>query len=195
MEKIVDRTKNILLQPKVEWDIIQYEYSSPRELLMRYVLPLAGIAAAATFLGFWIFGINAGIAKVSGFDTGLILGINSLIIDIVTVVLGAYIIDSLAPSFDAEKNLEKSMQLVAYAYTPVMVGAFLNIYPPLSLLGSLIGLYGIPLLYWGLAPMKHVPESKRIVYLIVAIVILFLLNLVIGFLLNGLFGSPYQVPA
>ncbi len=195
MNQLADRAKNILFRPKIEWDIIQYEYSSTRDILMRYVLPLAGLAAAATFLGFWIFGMNAGIVKVGGFDAGLILGINSLIIDIVTVVLGAYIIDALAPSFEAEKDLEKSIQLLAYAYTPVMVGAFLNIYPPLSLLGSLIGLYAIPLLYWGLVPIKRVPESRRIVYLIVAVVLLFVLNLVIGFLLNGLFGSPYQLPA
>lgn len=193
MKKIIDRVKNILFHPKEEWAIIQYEYTSVKDLILQYVLPLAGIAALAVFIGYGIFGINAGIAELGGFDIGIILGINRLIIDVATVVVGAYVIDALAPSFDAEKNLEKSAQLVAYAFTPVMVGSFLSIFPALSMLGSLIGLYSIPLLYWGLSPMKQVPESKKIVYLIVAIVVLIVINFVIGFLLNGLFGNPYSL--
>jgi len=195
MQEILDRVKNILLHPKEEWGIIQHEHTSTRDLIVHYALPVAGVAALATFLGYGLFGINAEIVQIKGFDTGLILGINSLITNIATIIAGAYAIDALAPSFGAEKDIEKSMQLITYAYTPVMVGGILNIIPAISALGTLFGLYSIALLYWGILPLKKTPKSKHLTYLIISIAILILINFVIGYFLNGLFGSPYQLPA
>ena len=195
MNKQLDKVQNILLHPKREWEITQYEYTPSREVILQYVLPLAALSAAATFLGIWLWGFNTAIVRISGFSTGIILGINGLLIDLLTVVLGAYLIDALAPSFHAEKNREKSMQLIAYAYTPVLVGGLLSFIPLLSMVGNLLGLYSIPLLYWGLVPMKRVPEDKKISYLIVAVLLLLLLNAFVSYLLNGLFGSPYRMPA
>lgn len=190
--QIVDRVKNIILNPKSEWDIIQYEAQPPKALLTQYVIPLAVLAALAAFLGLWLFGVNAGITKVGGLNWGISTGISVFIQDVASILLAAYVIDALAPYFDSEKNLEKSMQLVAYSYTPALVGGFLYLIPSISIIGSLFGLYGIYLWYLGLSPMKGTPENKKILYLIISIVVLIIVNAIVGYILTGILGSFFS---
>src|SRR5699024_8992962 len=194
IKEISDRVKNIILHPKQEWNVIQFEQASTKELLLQYIIPIAGVAAIATFIGYGAFGINTGVSRVGGFRTGIILAINQFIGTIGITVLGGYIIDALAPYHRAEKNLESSMQLMVYAYTPVMIGNILNIIPSLSMIGNIFGLYGVVLLYFGITPMKHVSQQKKTVYLILILFAIFILNLIIGYVLNGFFGDPYSSP-
>ena len=53
---LVDRVKNILLTPKTEWDVIAAEATPTASLITGYVLPLAGVAALATFIGYCLVG-------------------------------------------------------------------------------------------------------------------------------------------
>jgi len=85
----------------------------------------------------------------------------------------------LAPSFGSEKNMGRSVQLVAYSYTPAWVGALLAIYPPLAIVGALGGLYGFYLLYIGIPKLKKTPTDKVGAYFVVSIVTLIVVYLVI----------------
>ncbi len=65
---IVERVKNILLSPATEWDKIAVEPTTPKELMITYVLPLAALSAVMQFIklsvfgvGFFTFGIGIGI--------------------------------------------------------------------------------------------------------------------------------------
>ncbi len=190
--QIVDRAKNIILSPKSEWNIIQFEAKPPKLLLTQYVIPLAALAGIAAFLGLWLFGVKTGFSKVGGFNWGLSTGIGVFVQDVASVILSAYVIDALAPYFNSEKNLEKSMQLVGYSYTPALVGGLLYIIPPLSFIGSLFGLYGIYLWYVGLSPMKGTPEDKKVVYLIISIVVLIIISAIVGYILNAILGNFFS---
>ena len=53
---LVDRVKNILLTPKTEWEVIERETTPTASLITGYVLPLAGVAALATFIGYCLVG-------------------------------------------------------------------------------------------------------------------------------------------
>jgi len=52
-------------------------------------------------------------------------------------IISAFIIDALAPSFGAEKNMGRSVQLVSYSYTPGWIGGLLAIIPAIALIGAL----------------------------------------------------------
>lgn len=189
---IVQRAKGMILSPKSEWEVIKMEPALPKDTITQYVLPLAALAAIAVFIGYWLIGINAVIIHMGGIRWGLYYGLTSLIRDIVAVIIAGYVVDALAPSFLSEKNINKSIQLVGYAYTPVFLGGILAVIPALRFIGSLFGLYGIYLWYLGLTPLKNTPEDKRIGYLIVSILVLIVVYLVIGWILGmifmGLFG-------
>ena len=48
---IVDRVKNILLQPAREWEVIEGEAETIGGLYRRYIIPLAAIPAVAGLIG------------------------------------------------------------------------------------------------------------------------------------------------
>jgi hypothetical protein len=186
---IVDRAKNILLTPKTEWPVIAGEAPDIGQILMGYVVPLAAIAAVAGVVGRGVIG-EAGYATT--FAYGLAYGIMTFLVAVAGVYIAAYVVDFLAPTFGSEKNLGRSIQLVAYASTPGWVAGILNIIPSLSVIVLIANLYGVYLLYLGLAPVKKTPQDKLVPYLVVSIiavlVVYVILGLILGGIVFGLFG-------
>lgn len=192
---LIERVKNIIITPKTEWEKIAVEEQSMSSVITSYVLPLTLVGAVAVFIGYGLIGVDTGFlgVRVKGMNWGLYMAINKFITGILAVVISAYVVDMLAPSFGSEKNLNKSAQLVAYAYTPAMVGAILSILPMLGIIGGLFGLYGIYLWYLGLGPMKKTPEDKKVVYLVVSIIVLIVVSFVIGLVMTRVLGGVFGI--
>src|SRR6478672_4482471 len=55
---LVDRVKNIIVTPKTEWDAIAAEATQPPAIVTGYVLPLAAVAAVASFIGMCFIGVS-----------------------------------------------------------------------------------------------------------------------------------------
>jgi len=190
---LIERAKNIIISPAREWNVISTETPDTGKIITGYVLPLAGAAAIAAFIGYAFIG-----RYYTGMTWGLYHGLNVLIGALLSVFVSAFIIDALAPSFGSEKNMGRSVQLVAYSYTPAWVGGLLAIGPVLGLIGALAGLYGLYLLYVGMPVMKKTPEDKHVGYfvvsLLVMIVVFMLIGWIIGRLLLSVFGLSYGLP-
>ena len=72
---IIDRVKNILITPQKEWDVINGEQPNTPGIITGYVLPLAGAAAVAAFIGYGLIGVNFGFGiRIKGMDWGLYQG-------------------------------------------------------------------------------------------------------------------------
>ncbi len=56
---LVDRAKNILLQPKQEWAVIEAETTDTKTLYTSYAMILAAIPAVAGFIGMSIIGYGS----------------------------------------------------------------------------------------------------------------------------------------
>ena len=192
---LIERAKNILLTPNKEWDVVNGEEPNTSSIITGYVLPLAGAAAVAAFIGYGLIGFNYGFVKFKGINWGLYQGLTVLAGALLSVFVSAFVIDALAPSFGSEKNLGKSVQLVAYSYTPGWIGGLLAILPSLAIIGSLAGLYGLYLLYLGLPKLKKTPADKHVSYfvvsLLVMIVVFVVIGLILGKILMSVFGLSY----
>lgn len=177
---LIERVKNILLTPKTEWDVINGETATTQSLLMGYVLPLAIIAAAGSLLKGLLF------AGTYGLKYFIVTAAIAFIAAVISFYITVIIVDMLAPSFASEKNMDKSAQLVAYSATPSYVGALLSFIP---VVGGIIALaawaYGVYLMYLGIGPLKKTPEDKKVVYMIVA----FLIMIVLYFILVAVLGA------
>jgi hypothetical protein len=161
---IIERVKNILTKPKLEWLAIQTESTKSSSLLTSYLLPLAVLTSLATFIGY------AFVFRYGDTTIALYIAIIQLVSLVVAVYATVYIADALAPSFGSEKNLDRTAQLVIYASTPVFIGGLLTIIPDLGWLGLLAGaVYSIYLLFLGLPILKKTPEDKVPIYLIVIV--------------------------
>ena len=179
---LIQRAKNILLTPKTEWNAVAGETATLGSLLTGYVLPLSLIPAVCSFLGMMIFG-----GLILGTTAGIVMAVVSVVATILAYVIGTYIIDALAPSFKSEKNLGRSAQLMAYSATAVWVAGVLSLVPLLGWLAILAGAaYSIYLMYLGLGPVKKTPEDQRVLYVIIAIVVYWVVNLVISTLIGGI---------
>lgn len=186
---IIERVKNIITSPKTEWDTIAGEDQNLASVITTYIVPLALAGAVCTFIGYGFIGMSIGFFKMKGIEWGIKMAVIQFVSVLIGAVVTTYVVDALAPSFGSEKNINKSAQIVAYSYTPSLVGAFLTILPVISLLGSLFGLYGIYLVYLGLGPMKKTPDDKKVIYMIITFVVLIVISMVVGTILGSILGT------
>ncbi len=184
---LVDRAKNIILKPDDEWNAIANEEPNIQQILLGYVLPLALIPTIAIIIGWGVVGTFG----FTSFTYGIAMGLVQLINAFLSVLIAAFVIDALAGSFGSQKNMGRAVQLVAYSMTPVWLAGILNIFPAIGWLGGLIGLYGLFLMYKGLAPMMKTPDDKKIGYLIVSIIILIVVYFVIAAILTAIFLAVF----
>ena len=167
---LIERVKNIIVTPKTEWEVINREAATPGSLFTSYILPLAIFASLGSVIRYFL---TVGCMGTWGFKYVIAGALIAFIAVLLSFYLTALIVDMLAPSFNSEKNLGKSAQLVAYSGTPSYIGGFLSFIP---VIGPIISIaawaYGIYLMYLGIGPLKKTPEDKKVVYLIVAFIIL-----------------------
>jgi hypothetical protein len=180
----IERAKNIIVSPNKEWDVIALEQPNTGQIIMGYVLLLAGAAAVAAFIGYGLIGFNYGFFHYATTSWGIYYALNVLIGAIAGVLISALVIDALAPSFGSEKNMGRSVQLVAYSYTPAWVGGLLAIYPPLSIIGLIAGIYGLYLLYIGMPKLKKTPADKQVGYFVVSLITIIVVYFVIGLIMS-----------
>jgi len=183
---IIERAKNIIVAPNKEWDVIALEQPNTGQIIMGYVLLLAGAAAVAAFIGYGLlFGPSLGFGlRVATTEWGIYYALNVLVGAIAGVFISALVIDALAPSFGSEKNVGRSVQLVAYSYTPAWVGGLLAIYPPLGIVGALAGLYGLYIMYLGMPKLKKTPTDKHAGYFVVSIITIIVVYVVIYLIMS-----------
>ncbi len=185
---MVERIKNILVNPKSEWGVIEKEETSVQELTVGYLLILALIPAIASLIGYWLVGYKVPfVGHVGGtFAIGFRQGLLAFISPVVSVFIAAYVIDLLATSFESQKDFRKAFQLVVYSYTASLVAGVVMIVPSLGIIATLAGIYSLYLLYLGLQPMMKTPENKVTTYFIVSLLVMIVVTILVAAILSGL---------
>lgn len=182
MAGLVDRVKNILINPKQEWPVIDGEPGDTKEVFT-YVAILAAIPL--------VFGILGGlIIAPLGLAFVIVPAIVGYILAFVIVYLVAMIANALAPTFSGGKHMPSALKLVAYSYTPAWIGGIFNIIPGIGWLISLLAsLYSLYLLYLGIPVLMRSPQDKAVGYTIVLVLCAIVLSFVIGAVLVAIFGA------
>ncbi len=174
---LVDRVKNILLTPKTEWPVIAGETATVQGLYTGYIAILAAIGPIALALRTGLFGMGLGVALVS------------YLLALIMAFVLAWLVDALAPSFGGEKNIERSLQLVAYAFTAAWVAGVFHLIPfagpLLSLAGSLYSLY---LFYLGAPVLRKCAPDKAAGFTIVVVLCAIVAGAILSYLLFSLGG-------
>jgi hypothetical protein len=135
--------------------------------------------------------------RIMEIDWGIYQALTIIIGAFVSVYLTSFIVDALAPSFQSEKNFNRSVQLVAYSLTPAWIGGLFALIPAIAFIGSLFGLYSLYLLYIGLPKLKKTPIDKQTGYFVVSLVVCIIVYMVVGWILGGIlmrsFGLSYEI--
>lgn len=187
---LVDRVKNILLQPKQEWAVIEAETTDTKTLYTSYAMILAAIPAVAGFIGGSIIGYGT-LFGVS-FRVPVAQGIAGMIVGYALSLGGVYVlalvIDALAANFGGAKNMNQALKLAVYSATASWLAGIFSMVPGLGILG-LLGLYSLYLLYTGLPPLMKSPEDKAMTYTIVVVVCAIVIAVVIGAISASVVGT------
>ncbi|HEX4737956.1 MAG TPA: Yip1 family protein [Allosphingosinicella sp.] len=174
---IVDRVRNILTKPKLEWPVIDAEPTTIADIYRNYVVILAAIPAICSAIGLFLMGNG-----FFHFSASYIIGqaVLSYVLTLVGVYIFALILEALAPSFGGTKDRVKAFKLAAYSWTAAWVAGVLMIIPLLGILVLLAALYGFYLLYLGVPVLMKVPEDKSAVYTIAAVVAMIIIYFLIS---------------
>jgi hypothetical protein len=185
---LVDRVKNILLQPTAEWQKIEAEPKDTGKLITGYLLPLAGAAVLAFAIGATVFGYGAfGFTVHLPLTTVIGMAVTQLVMAVVSALVFAWIVNALAPSFGSTQDIGQAQKLVVYSATASYVAALFQIFPPLAMLG-ILGIYSLVLLYKGMPVMMKTPLDKRIGYLVTCIIAAIVLGIVASVVLGSVKG-------
>jgi len=191
MAKILERVKDIILNPKATWQIIKDEPVDIKSLYLNYIAPLALIPAICSFIGMTLIGIRIPTGAVirAPLIGSLVSGVVGYALNLVGVLIGAWIVKLLAPTFNSKADLDEALKLVAYSLTPMWLVGVFSLVPGLGIL-SILGLYGIYLLAIGLTPVLGTPEEKVVWYTIAIILIGIVVSFILSAIVYGAFYGP-----
>lgn len=183
---LVERAKNLILQPKDEWPRIDAEPMTVKGIFTGWVVPLAAIGPVAGLIGSLTFGYSVlGITwrpSIGGAVTSAVIG---YVLALVAVWLIAQIINALAPTFGGTKDIVAATKVAAFSATAGWLAGVFQLVPMLGFLG-LLGLYSLYLLYVGLPRLMKAPEEKAMGYTITTIVAAIVVMLVVGGLTSAI---------
>jgi hypothetical protein len=189
---MVDRVRNLLVQPKEEWQRIDAEPVETVEFYRSYIGPLAAIGPVASVIGLSIVGVwmpYGGTVRVS-----LLSSIAHALVGYVLALIGIYvvalIVDALAPTFSGRRSQGQALKVAAYASTPGWLGGVFLLIPSLGILTMLASLYGIYLLYLGLPLLMKTPQEKAVAYVAAAVGCAIAVFLIFGVVSSLFMGGP-----
>lgn len=184
---LVERAKNVLLQPKVEWPIIDLERTTAQELFTHYILILAAIGPLASWIGMSVFGIE--LPFVGRIRTPLLSGILPMLVSygfgLLGIFLLAKVINVLAPTFGGVKDSTQALKTAAYACTAAWVGGIFSLMPSLVIFGLFAGFYSLYLLYTGLPILMKSSPDRSLAYTVSVVLVGFL----VGILLTAVYAA------
>jgi hypothetical protein len=188
---LIDRVKNIILTPKTEWPVIDREPGDVPYIFTNYVAILAAIPAICGFIGMSIVGISLpGVGTIRmPVATGLLSAIVGYLLTFAIVYVVALVVDALAPTFSGRKNFESALKVTAYSYTPSWLCGIFLLIPSLRLL-TILGLYGLYLLWLGLPVLMKSSQDKSLPYTAAVVVCALIIQIILGLILSTLFSFP-----
>lgn len=184
---IVERVKNILLQPKTEWPVIEPEQTSTQALYTGYIMPLAAIGPIAMLVGLSVVGVQM------PFSSLLSQMLVSYVLGLAGVYVLALVINTLAPTFGGTSNLTQALKVAAYGATAAWVGGAFHLLPSFGILGLLAALYTLYLLYLGLPVLMKSPPERSLGYTVSVVIAAIVLFVVIGAISASFVGLPMAV--
>jgi hypothetical protein len=185
---IFKRVKLIISNPKNEWIQVEFENPGVPKMIFGYLLPLALIPLICLIIGYGVIGDRNSIATpflwFRDMKAGIAYGIGFFTSCILTPIIAAFIINSIAPRFNTEKSLRRTFQLTIYSFTPVMVSGVLFLVPLFSFIAYLGGFYGVVLIMFGVTRIMKTPRNGTIGFFFSTFGILYGLHYIIVLLLR-----------
>ena len=188
---LIERVRNILIQPAAEWRRIDGEATTTGQLFTGYALILAAIPPVACLIGVLLLPFGS---YILGSMAPYMLLIYAILLAI-AFGLGLAI-DALAPTFGGTKNSIQALKLAVYASTPMWLLGILFLLVLQMVMGGLFWLWllaslgwGGYLLFLGIPILMRAPQDKAPAYAGAAVGAWIVLLLIAYVLLRVILGG------
>lgn len=195
MKIVLKRAIAVMITPRQAWQEIKEEKISTSGLIKSYVMVLALIPAVAQFIGHALIGQRMAYFNVYRWSISRALGSSlfSYVTSIIAVILTAWIITVLAPSFSSARDFSAALKLSAFSITPFWLAGILYLFPDLWPLTLLAALYGVFLLFLGFGlALIDTPKALVPAFTAVSAAIAFSLNIVFFFIRVSIFAIRFH---
>lgn len=188
---LIARVRGILMKPAAEWDVIDGESATIPGLFTGYACILAAIAPICMVLQHLLF-----VSPFLHWTLPLSIGIAvmSYVASLAGVFIVGFIIDALAPSFDAQKNPVQAMKLAVYSNTAAWVGGIFGLIPILGILAIVAAIYGLYIFWLGVPKIMKAPQEKATGYAVVVVIVAIVVEAII-FAIIGAFTASMMASA
>ncbi len=187
------RVKNLFVNPRGEWQVIEGEKHTVQDLYTGYVMILAAIPALCGFVGLSLVGVGAfGATYRMPLAQGVAYMAMNYLFSLGWVYAFAMIIEALAKGFGAQKDFHQALKVAAFSPTAMWIAGVFSIVPSLSIIGTLVGLYSLYLLFLGLPTVMKAPEDKALPYTVVVIIVAIVLEVLVAALTALAMPAPIR---
>lgn len=163
----------LIVAPPGAWKALEKENRTHHEFLYRFLHPIFGIVAFASFAGGLWFVRDGNVERA----------LKSSIVSIVGVYGGffiaSYILNEIAPRFGLDKNLPRFQQWVGYASAAIyLLFVITQFFPNIHILWALV-LYTIYPVNSGAHFFMKVPRAKEVDFVVVSSSVIILAPLLV----------------
>jgi hypothetical protein len=165
MKALARRAGNILFQPRNEWQAINDEPATYRDILLRYVAILAAIPPAAAVAGRFIFDRKISNSLLQ--SSFAYLAFTNLLwygMYVLNVVLAGAIIASIVTAPQSPWNGLRGFKIAAYSFTPLFIAGFIAVFPRMGWILDAAILYSVYLLYQGIMRLTGAGRKQAMGY-------------------------------
>jgi hypothetical protein len=164
---IAARAQRLLLRPSEEWVQIADEPMTEGEIYRQWVMPLAAIPPACNLLGSLLFSAHGARPHLL---PALGAAVLQYVLLLVSIFVTGIVIDVFARRFGGMRQDVQALKVAAFSGTAVWLAGAFSLIPALSIL-TLLGLYGMYLLYTGLPICMRAPKEKALGYTAAVVVV------------------------
>lgn len=183
--KIINRIKEIILNPKGFWSEQKGKQESQIELLAGYFFPVLLIVAVAVFLGEFFRSTHFYIGYA------VLKAVREIILFVLQYFVAVFFTNELIKTFGGEKNIQISRKLVVYSLTPFLLVSLITGLFPFLYVVDILGIYSFYIFWQGVKELLVFPETKQNNFILIAIFVNFivfgLLSIILSKLLTAYF--------
>ena len=158
---LLERVKNILMQPREEWPRIAAEPETIASLYTNYIIPVAGFAVLCAFIDNLTGHTLLGVTYKPTYGEAVMSAVWQFGLQLGGVFVMSLILGYLAPLFGGQNDRINALKLAAYAATAGWLANVFLLVPWLGFL-TLLGLYSLYLIRTGAPVLLAVPETKAV---------------------------------
>ena len=159
-EFILSRAYGLFRDPAAEWEQIRAEETTVPNILVGYVAPLALIPPVCDLVGSTLFNHMLQIEP----GQAILRAAITWVVSVAFVFLLGILINTLAETFEADKNDLAAQKIAAYSLTPSFLSGVFSLWPPLWWLSLFALAAMVFLMYRGLPILMKAPAERALGY-------------------------------